>query len=117
MSLWGSIYRRKYQLDPAHWGMVSVSRIPAITKWLEEKGIGHGQVNYKLRDWVFSRQRYWGEPIPMVYCEKCGWQPLPAISYRNLCQNREYSRCRVVCSMPPLYQSTASPPRTRRASW
>ena len=49
----------------------------AITKWLEEKGIGHEQVNYKLRDWVFSRQRYWGEPIPMVWCDKCGWVPLP----------------------------------------
>ena len=45
--------------------------------WLEENGKGHKQVNFKLRDWVFSRQRYWGEPIPMVYCEKCGWQPIP----------------------------------------
>jgi len=48
-----------------------------ITQVLEEKGIGHAKVNYKLRDWVFSRQRYWGEPIPMVYCEKCGWVPVP----------------------------------------
>ncbi len=48
-----------------------------ITEYLEEKGIGHAKVNYKLRDWVFSRQRYWGEPIPMVYCEKCGWVPVP----------------------------------------
>jgi len=47
-----------------------------IIKFLEEKGIGHAKVNYKLRDWVFSRQRYWGEPIPLVYCEKCGWVPL-----------------------------------------
>ena len=58
-------------------GLTVKDAIPVITKWLEEKGIGHAQVNYKLRDWVFSRQRYWGEPIPMVYCEKCGWQPLP----------------------------------------
>ena len=45
--------------------------------WLEEKGIGTSKVNYKLRDWVFSRQRYWGEPIPMVNCPSCGWVPVP----------------------------------------
>jgi leucyl-tRNA synthetase len=48
-----------------------------ISDWLEEKGIGRRKVNYKLRDWVFSRQRYWGEPIPLIYCEKCGWVPVP----------------------------------------
>ena len=48
--------------------------------WLEENGKGRDKVNYKLRDWVFSRQRYWGEPIPMVHCDKCGWQPLPESS-------------------------------------
>ena len=48
-----------------------------IIEYLTEKGIGHEKVNFKLRDWVFSRQRYWGEPIPVVYCEKCGWVPLP----------------------------------------
>ncbi|MCX7885585.1 MAG: leucine--tRNA ligase, partial [Caloramator sp.] len=48
-----------------------------IINWLEEKKIGKRKVNYKLRDWVFSRQRYWGEPIPLVYCEKCGWTPIP----------------------------------------
>ena len=47
-----------------------------ITAWLSENGRGHSKVNFKLRDWVFSRQRYWGEPIPMVYCEKCGWVPI-----------------------------------------
>ncbi len=51
--------------------------IPAMIAWLEEKGIGRAKVQYKLRDWVFSRQRYWGEPIPLVYCEKCGWVPIP----------------------------------------
>ena len=45
--------------------------------WLEENHKGCKKVNFKLRDWVFSRQRYWGEPIPMVHCEKCGWQPIP----------------------------------------
>ncbi len=49
----------------------------AILAWLEEKGIGKAKVNYKLRDWVFSRQRYWGEPIPIVHCPKCGAVPLP----------------------------------------
>ena len=48
-----------------------------VIDYLEEKGIGTRKVNYKLRDWVFSRQRYWGEPIPMVHCEKCGWVPIP----------------------------------------
>lgn len=47
-----------------------------MIEYLEEKGIGHSKVNYKLRDWVFSRQRYWGEPIPIVNCEKCGFVPL-----------------------------------------
>lgn len=48
-----------------------------ISDWLEEKKLGERKINYKLRDWVFSRQRYWGEPIPLVYCEKCGWVPVP----------------------------------------
>lgn len=48
-----------------------------ISNWLEEQGLGEKKVNYKLRDWVFSRQRYWGEPIPLVYCEECGWVPIP----------------------------------------
>ena len=58
-------------------GLTVKEAIPVMKKWLTEQGIGHEKVNYKLRDWVFSRQRYWGEPIPLVNCPKCGWVPLP----------------------------------------
>ena len=58
-------------------GLTVRDAIPAMTKWLSEQGIGEAKVNFKLRDWVFSRQRYWGEPIPMVSCPQCGWVPLP----------------------------------------
>ena len=57
-------------------GLSVKEAIDKMIKFLEDKNIGTKKVNYKLRDWVFSRQRYWGEPIPMVYCEKCGWVPL-----------------------------------------
>ena len=57
-------------------GMSVKAAIPAMTRWLEEKGLGRAKVNYKLRDWVFSRQRYWGEPIPIIHCPKCGWVPM-----------------------------------------
>ena len=58
-------------------GMTVKEAIPAMKQYAVEQGWGHEKVNYKLRDWVFSRQRYWGEPIPLVNCPKCGWVPIP----------------------------------------
>ena len=58
-------------------GLDSRDAIKKATEYIEENKLGEKKVNYKLRDWVFSRQRYWGEPIPMVYCEDCGWNPIP----------------------------------------
>ncbi|MCV6038006.1 hypothetical protein OFP00_33510, partial [Escherichia coli] len=48
-----------------------------IIRWMEEQGIGEGKVNYRLRDWLISRQRYWGTPVPMIHCESCGIVPVP----------------------------------------
>ncbi len=58
-------------------GLTVKQAIPAMKKWVTDQGIGHPKTNFKLRDWVFSRQRYWGEPIPLVNCPMCGWVPLP----------------------------------------
>lgn len=58
-------------------GLPVKEAIPTMIEWLEKQGLGKRKVNFKLRDWVFSRQRYWGEPIPLVHCDKCGWVPIP----------------------------------------
>ena len=58
-------------------GLPVKEAIPTMIEWLEKQGLGKRKVNFNLRDWVFSRQRYWGEPIPLVHCDKCGWVPIP----------------------------------------
>ena len=58
-------------------GLPVKEAIPTMIEWLEKQGLGKRKVNFKLRDWEFSRQRYWGEPIPLVHCDKCGWVPIP----------------------------------------
>ena len=79
----GDVSEKAWEEDGAHInseflnGMNKEDGMRAAIDYATEKGFGRAKVNFKLRDWVFSRQRYWGEPIPMVYCEHCGWQPVP----------------------------------------
>ena len=79
----GDISEKAWEEDGAHInsgflnGMNKEDGMKAAIDYAVKNGFGKAKVNFKLRDWVFSRQRYWGEPIPMVYCEKCGWQPIP----------------------------------------
>ena len=78
----GDISEKAYEEDGAHInsgflnGLNKEDGMKQAIAYAAEHGFGRSKVNFKLRDWVFSRQRYWGEPIPMVYCEHCGWQPL-----------------------------------------
>lgn len=58
-------------------GLTPAEAIPVAIDWLAKKGLGERAVSYHLRDWIFSRQHYWGEPIPMIYCQACGWQAVP----------------------------------------
>lgn len=79
----GDIAVKAHEEDGAHInsefldGMNKEDGMRAAIDYAVKHGFGKSKINYKLRDWVFSRQRYWGEPIPMVYCEHCGWQPIP----------------------------------------
>lgn len=79
----GDISEKAWEEDGEHInsgfmdGMNKEDAMKAAVAFAEKGGFGQSKVNFKLRDWVFSRQRYWGEPIPMVYCEHCGWQPVP----------------------------------------
>ena len=115
-------------------GLTVKEAIPVMKKWLEEKGIGHEKVNYKLRDWVFSRQRYWGEPIPLVHCDKCGWVPLPEeqlplllpeVSSYEPTDNGEYPMATMTdwvnttcpCCGGPAQRETDTMPQWAGSSW
>ncbi|MBR3132424.1 leucine--tRNA ligase [Candidatus Saccharibacteria bacterium] len=79
----GNIKQAAYEGDGKHInsdflnGLDQANAIAKIVKYLSDNNLGEKTINYKLQDWVFSRQRFWGEPIPMIYCEKCGWVPVP----------------------------------------
>ena len=105
-----------------------------MIEWLEANGKGQDKVNYKLRDWVFSRQRYWGEPIPMVKCEKCGWQPLPESSLpltlpditdfepgpdgeSPLARHTDWVRTTCPCCGGPATRETDTMPQWAGSSW
>ena len=115
-------------------GMTVEEAKKAITNWLEENGKGHAKVNFKLRDWVFSRQRYWGEPIPMVKCEKCGWQPLPESSLpltlpditdfepgpdgeSPLARHKDWVKTTCPCCGGPATRETDTMPQWAGSSW
>ena len=115
-------------------GMTVKEAIPAMKKYAVEQGWGHEKVNYKLRDWVFSRQRYWGEPIPMVHCDKCGWQPLPESSLpltlpditdfepgpdgeSPLARHKDWVKTTCPCCGGPATRETDTMPQWAGSSW
>ena len=88
-------------------GLNSKDAIKKAIEYIEDKKLGTRKVNYKLRDWVFSRQRYWGEPIPMVYCEDCGWNP----------KQTEWIKTKCPCCGKPAKRETDTMPQWAGSSW
>ena len=115
-------------------GLDSKDAIKKAIDYVEEHNIGKRKVNYKLRDWVFSRQRYWGEPIPMVYCEKCGWNPIPETELPLLlpeiedyepgengespiAKQEEWIKTKCPCCGGPARRETDTMPQWAGSSW
>ena len=122
-------------INSGEWnGMESFVLKKEAPEMIEKRGIGHKRVNYKLRDWVFSRQRYWGEPIPMVHCDKCGWQPLPESSLpltlpditdfepgpdgeSPLARHKDWVKTTCPCCGGPATRETDTMPQWAGSSW
>ncbi len=115
-------------------GMTVKEAIPAMKKYVVEQGWGEEKVNYKLRDWVFSRQRYWGEPIPLIHCDKCGWVPvdesqlplvLPQVDSYELTDDGESPLSKMTdwvnttcpCCGAPAKRETDTMPQWAGSSW
>ena len=108
--------------------------IKRMIEYLEDSGIGRAKTNYRLQDWIFSRQRFWGEPIPMIYCEKCGWQPvkegdlpllLPDVAEYEPTDNGESPLAKITdwvntqcpCCHGPAKRETDTMPNWAGSSW
>ncbi|MGN1298800.1 MAG: leucine--tRNA ligase [Candidatus Scatovivens sp.] len=115
-------------------GLETKEAIEKAIKYIEENNLGERKVNYKLRDWVFSRQRYWGEPIPMIYCDACGWVPVPEEELplvlpdvedyepgengeSPLARHEEWVKTKCPCCGKPARRETDTMPQWAGSSW